>query len=59
MTPRTPIADAVHVEPSGWFAVQMRYAYLAGAESNSDDEAASERTLAAAVRADGRSCRRR
>ena len=30
MTPRTPIADAVHVEPSGWFAVQMRYAYLAG-----------------------------
>lgn len=27
---RTPIADEVIVEPSGWFAVQLRYAYLAG-----------------------------
>ena len=25
--------DETHVEPSGWFAVQLRYAYLAGSDS--------------------------
>ena len=30
MTTRPTLPDAVHVEPSGWFAVQLRYAYLAG-----------------------------
>jgi hypothetical protein len=30
MTTRATIADDVEVQPSGWFAVQMRYAYLAG-----------------------------
>ncbi|HEX5039483.1 MAG TPA: DUF4288 domain-containing protein [Candidatus Limnocylindria bacterium] len=24
------VTDETHVEPSGWFAVQLRYAYLAG-----------------------------
>ena len=37
------------------FNASTCYAYLAGAESNSDDEAGSERTLAAAVRAFPRS----
>jgi hypothetical protein len=26
--------DEVHVEPSGWFAVQLRYAYLSADESD-------------------------
>ena len=30
MTTRSTLPDEVIVEPSGWFAVQMRYAYLAG-----------------------------
>jgi Domain of unknown function (DUF4288) len=30
MTTRTSIPDDVEVLPSGWFAVQLRYAYLAG-----------------------------
>jgi hypothetical protein len=30
MTTRTSIPDEASVEPSGWFAVQLRYAYLAG-----------------------------
>jgi hypothetical protein len=30
MTTRTTLPDEVSVEPSGWYAVQMRYAYLAG-----------------------------
>src|ERR671918_2924681 len=30
MTTRTSLADDVEVQPSGWFAVQLRYAYLAG-----------------------------
>jgi Domain of unknown function (DUF4288) len=30
MMARTSPADDVEVQPSGWFAVQMRYAYLAG-----------------------------
>jgi hypothetical protein len=30
MTTRASAPDEVIVEPSGWFAVQMRYAYLAG-----------------------------
>jgi hypothetical protein len=30
MTTRTSIPDETHVQPSGWFAVQLRYAYLAG-----------------------------
>jgi hypothetical protein len=30
MTSRTSVADDVEVQPSGWFAVQLRYAYLAG-----------------------------
>ena len=30
MTTRPTLPDEVIVEPSGWFAVQMRYAYLAG-----------------------------
>jgi hypothetical protein len=30
MTTRPTLLDEVHVEPSGWFAVQLRYAYLAG-----------------------------
>ena len=30
MTARTSVPDNVEVQPSGWFAVQLRYAYLAG-----------------------------
>ena len=30
MTTRTTIPDDVEVLPSGWYAVQLRYAYLAG-----------------------------
>jgi hypothetical protein len=30
MTTRTSVPDDVEVLPSGWFAVQLRYAYLAG-----------------------------
>jgi hypothetical protein len=30
MTQEAPPADETLVEPSGWFAVQLRYAYLAG-----------------------------
>jgi hypothetical protein len=30
MTTRPTLLDEVNVEPSGWFAVQLRYAYLAG-----------------------------
>ncbi len=30
MTTRVSIPDEVGVQPSGWFAVQLRYAYLAG-----------------------------
>jgi hypothetical protein len=30
MTARTSLPDNVEVQPSGWFAVQLRYAYLAG-----------------------------
>ena len=30
MTARTSVPDDVEVLPSGWFAVQLRYAYLAG-----------------------------
>jgi hypothetical protein len=30
MTVRPNIADETDVQPSGWFAVQLRYAYLAG-----------------------------
>ena len=30
MTTRSTVLDEVNVEPSGWFAVQLRYAYLAG-----------------------------
>ena len=30
MTVRTSAPDETVVEPSGWFAVQLRYAYLAG-----------------------------
>lgn len=30
MTADAPPADETGVEPSGWFAVQLRYAYLAG-----------------------------
>jgi hypothetical protein len=30
MTTRASIPDDVEVQPSGWFAVQLRYAYLAG-----------------------------
>ena len=36
MTTRATVPDEVTVEPSSWFAVQMRYAYLAG-----DPEAAT------------------
>ena len=28
--------DEVHVEPSGWYAVQLRYAYLSADESDVD-----------------------
>ena len=30
MTTRTSIEDEVGVQPSGWFSVQLRYAYFAG-----------------------------
>jgi hypothetical protein len=30
MTTRSPVFDEAYVQPSGWFAVQLRYAYLAG-----------------------------
>ena len=30
MTTRTSIEDQVGVQPSGWFSVQLRYAYFAG-----------------------------
>ena len=30
MTTRSTVLDEVNVEPSGWYAVQLRYAYLAG-----------------------------
>jgi Domain of unknown function (DUF4288) len=30
MTTRSTVLDQVNVEPSGWYAVQLRYAYLAG-----------------------------
>ena len=30
MTTRTSIPDEAVIQPSGWFAVQLRYAYLAG-----------------------------
>ena len=30
MTTRPTLLDEVNVEPSGWYAVQLRYAYLAG-----------------------------
>jgi hypothetical protein len=32
MTTRSTLLDEVNVEPSGWFAVQLRYAYLSGEE---------------------------